>query len=138
MKLFVDSSGWIALFDKSDEYHLHAAQALRSLRNQSILLLTSDYILDETLTHLLYAIGRHVALRFGQWALTTNHVEIARVDEEIWGSAWTMFQAYDDKKWAFTDCTSFVLMQRYNLWRAFTFDHHFAQMGFQLWPTLPD
>lgn len=138
MKLFVDSGAWIALFDKSDKYHLRASQALRTLREQSTFLLTSDYILDETLTHLLYATGRHVALRFGHWALATDYVVIARVDQEIWDSAWTMFQAYDDKAWAFTDCTSFILMQRLNLWQAFTFDHHFAQMGFQLWPGLPD
>ena len=45
-----------------------------------------------------------------------------------------MFQRYDDKQWAFTDCTSFVLMRQNNLHRAFAFDYHFAQAGFQLWP----
>jgi predicted nucleic acid-binding protein len=45
-----------------------------------------------------------------------------------------MFQQYDDKQWAFTDCTSFMLMRQHNLHRAFAFDHCFEQSGFQLWP----
>jgi predicted nucleic acid-binding protein len=51
-------------------------------------------------------------------------------------AAWEMFQAYEDKEWSFTDCTSFVLMQRRQLYLAFSFDYHFKQAGFQLWPTL--
>jgi predicted nucleic acid-binding protein len=134
MNLFADTSGWIALFDKSDKYHRPAAQMLQSLKGQNLFFLTSDYILDETLTHLLYTSGRQVAISFGRWIVTSSYVEITRVNEEIWTAAWKMFQAFHDKEWAFTDCTSFVLMQRRYLWQAFTFDHHFAQAGFQLWP----
>lgn len=46
-----------------------------------------------------------------------------------------MFQAYEDKQWSSTDCTSFVLMQRRLLYLAFSFDHHFEEAGFQLWPS---
>ncbi|MBI5054401.1 MAG: type II toxin-antitoxin system VapC family toxin, partial [Chloroflexi bacterium] len=41
---------------------------------------------------------------------------------------------YNDKQYSFTDCTSFVVMQKRKLRDAFTFDHHFEQMGFRLWP----
>jgi predicted nucleic acid-binding protein len=59
---------------------------------------------------------------------------MARIDDEVWETAWEMFQAYRDKEWSFTDCTSFVLMQQHHLWQVFAFDHHFEQAGFQLWP----
>jgi predicted nucleic acid-binding protein len=45
-----------------------------------------------------------------------------------------MFRRYDDKAWAFTDCTRFVVMRQMGLMQAFAFDDHFEQAGFQLWP----
>jgi hypothetical protein len=61
-------------------------------------------------------------------------VRLARVGVAEWEEAWRLFQQYDDKSFSFTDCTSFILMRRLKLRDAFTFDHHFAQMGFRLWP----
>ncbi len=133
MSLFVDSSAWIGLFADNDKYHQLASQAFSTF-NADPILFTSDYVIDETLTHILITYGRQNALRFGRWVLSTPHVEIFRVDEAVWQAAWDMFQSYEDKQWAFTDCTSFVLMHQHNLHRVFTFDHHFEQAGFQLWP----
>jgi predicted nucleic acid-binding protein len=133
MKLFVDASAWIALFDKADKYHQQASQELHQVRNQ-VSLITSDYVLNEALTFLLYKGNKNVAVRCGQWALDATFVDIIHIDESTWLEAWKLFQAYEDKEWAFTDCTSFILMRRYSLWQAFSFDHHFTQAGFQLWP----
>lgn len=136
MNLFVDSSGWIALFDRYDKYYEAAAKGMASLQGQRVRFLTSDYVFDETLTYLRRKTGHRVAAQFGRWVLTARHVEFVHVDEVVWQAAWEMFQTYDDKEWAFTDCTSFVLMGQHNLWRAFSFDQHFVQAGFQLWPGL--
>jgi hypothetical protein len=43
--------------------------------------------------------------------------------------AWTVFHQYDDKKWSFVDCASYVVMQRLDIKRAFAFDDHFRQFG---------
>lgn len=134
ISLFVDTSGWVALFDGDDKYHHEASQAFTRLQEQTIRLLTSDYVIDEVLTYLLYHAGWHTALRFGRWALQAEVVEIAWIDEVTWRAAWSMFESYEDNQWAFTDCTSFILMQRRSIWQAFAFDHHFEQAGFQLWP----
>ncbi len=134
MNLFVDSSAWIALFDESDKYHAVATANLRGLEGQRVSFLTSDYIFDEAITVLLNRGGWRIATRFGEWLLAADSIEMVFVDKWVWQAAWDMFQIYDDKEWAFTDCTSFVLMRQHNLWRAFTFDNHFVQAGFQLWP----
>jgi predicted nucleic acid-binding protein len=134
MRLFVDTGGWVGLFAEGDKYHLQASRAFRRIQGQPVQLLTSDYVFDETLTHLQKFYGRQTAIRCGRWILTSYFVEMARIDDEVWETAWEMFQAYRDKEWSFTDCTSFVLMQQHHLWQVFAFDHHFEQAGFQLWP----
>ncbi|MCP5100030.1 MAG: type II toxin-antitoxin system VapC family toxin [Chloroflexi bacterium] len=134
MKLFVDTSGWVSLFDRSDKYHAITAEKWQILKQEPTDLLTSDYVLDETLTFLLYKAGRRQALQFGRWVLSRSFIKVTHIDHDVWQSAWQMFQNRDDKEWAFTDCTSFVLMQQHSLWTAFTFDHHFEQAGFKLWP----
>ena len=137
MNLFVDSSGWIALFDSNDKYYQLASKAMTSLQGEIVNFLTSDYVVDESLTYLRKKTGHHVATRFGQWVLSAQHIKFVHVDEAVWQAGWEMFQAYEDKEWAFTDCTSFILMHQHHLWQAFSFDQHFAQAGFQLWPDLP-
>jgi predicted nucleic acid-binding protein len=39
---------------------------------------------------------------------------------------------YDDKSYSLTDAISFTVMQRLGVNRAFTFDRHFEQHGFEV------
>ncbi|WP_420641153.1 type II toxin-antitoxin system VapC family toxin [Candidatus Leptofilum sp.] len=134
MNLFVDSSGWIALFGDRDKFHQRAVDAYRSLKNQRLNLLTTDYVFDETVTFLQKHYGTVVAQKCGEAILNTPYINLLYLDNEVWQAAWEMFQAYADKQWAFTDCTSFIVMQQQLIWQAFSFDQHFVQAGFQLWP----
>jgi predicted nucleic acid-binding protein len=134
MIYFVDTSAWLALFDASDKYHPFATNGLNLLLGTPVTFLTSDYVFDETVTLLLKREGQKQAVGYGNWVLSAENIELIRVGEDVWQAAWEMFQRYDDKQWAFTNCTSFVLMRQHNLHRAFAFDRHFEQAGFQLWP----
>jgi predicted nucleic acid-binding protein len=133
MNLFVDTSAWIALFDARDKYHPAASQAMHQIRHHAHLI-TSDYVLDETATYLLYRAGKELAVQCVQWIIQAPFIDLLYLGEPRWHDAWQMFQQYQDKQWAFTDCTSFVLMHQHHLHQAFTFDRHFEQAGFQLWP----
>jgi uncharacterized protein len=134
VKLFVDTSGWIGLSDKSDKYHARAAAAFASLAGRPCKFITTDYVLDETITRLTTFCSHTEAAAFGRWALASPFIEIIHIDEPLWQAAWEMFQIYDDKVWSFTDCASFVVMRQWRLHQAFAFDRHFRQAGFQLWP----
>ena len=46
--------------------------------------------------------------------------------------AWKYFERTDLHKLSAVDATSFVLMSRARIRHAFTFDHHFAAVGFRL------
>lgn len=55
---------------------------------------------------------------------------MVRISERIEEKAWRIFKEHEDKKYSFTDCTSFVLMEKLNVERAFVFDKNFEQYGF--------
>lgn len=134
MKLFVDTSAWVAYYDTDDRWHAVAEAAMTSLLNQRVTFVTTDYVLDETITLLLYHAGRERALVFGDTVQRSRHIKLVRIDADTWEQAWRLFKQYDDKTWAFTDCTSFAVMHQMELQQAFSFDRHFEQAGFELWP----
>lgn len=136
-QIFVDSSGWIALYNRRDTKHARAAAALKSLVNTQVRLITSDYIVDESLTH-IRAWGDHAyAVTFGNAMREHPLVEWIRIDPDLWSIAWDIFVRYDDKAFSFTDCTSFAIMRSRTIREAFTFDADFRQMGFTTWPGEP-
>jgi len=62
-------------------------------------------------------------------------VSIVWVTEAIARDAWQVFEQFNaDKKWSFTDCVSYTVMKQRSIAEAFTFDHHFQQMGFTKLP----
>jgi predicted nucleic acid-binding protein len=134
MNLFLaDSSAWLALYDRRDKFHTQAIEAFNSVVNQKVTFVVTDLILVETVTLLLYRAGHAQAVICGEWLLHSPRVRLIRVNIEQWDESWKLFKQYDDKQFSFTDCTSFVVMRHLKLRDAFTFDHHFEQMGFRLW-----
>lgn len=124
--IFVDTSAWYALSSTRDVNHQDAIRTLSSLRER---LVTSDYVVDETLT-LLKSRGEKLhALKFGAKVIDGAFAQIITVDTHDFNSAWGVFKRYNDKGWSFTDCTSFVVMQQLGIQRAFAFDDHFKQFG---------
>jgi predicted nucleic acid-binding protein len=134
MKVFCDTSAWAAYYDPSDRWHAAARDAIWRSVHARVTFVTTDYILDETLTLLLMHAGRAAAIQFGEAVQESRNIDLVHIDPATWDQAWRMFRDYDDKQWAFTDCTSFTVMQQRNLQRAFSFDRHFEQAGFVLWP----
>jgi predicted nucleic acid-binding protein len=131
---FIDTSGWCAVYDKSDDNH-HAAFAFWNKVAAKIgALYTSDYIMDETLTLLTVRISHAAAVEFGQIILVSKVIKIIPVTPSRWEGAWQLFIKYCDKDFSFTDCASFMIMRELNLKEAFTFDNHFQQMGFRCVP----
>lgn len=136
MNVFADSAAWIALYDERDKHHGVAQSAFRRISSQPVVFVMTDYVMAETITMILYRAGHTRAVRFGEWALRSANIRQVRVDVTLWNEAWRLYKMYDDKEFSFVDCLSFIVMRRERLVDAFTFDHHFEQMGFRLWPGL--
>ena len=133
MMLFVDTSAWLGMYDRSDQFHHKAVDGLARIRSAGIELVTTDYIMDESLTLIRMRAHHQAAVNFGEGLLTSAAARLILIDAELRQSAFGLFKKYSDKDLSFTDCTSFALMKRLKLKTAFTFDDHFRQVGFDIW-----
>jgi uncharacterized protein len=133
MRVFVDSSAWVALNDLTDQHHAVAVEKLARIRSEKVELVTSDYILDETLTLIRMRTFHQAAIVFGELLMSSGVAGMVTISDEVRSAAFVLFKKYDDKDLSFTDCTSFALMKRLKVQTAFTFDGHFQQVGFMIW-----
>ena len=123
--IFVDTGAFVALMRQKDRHH----EAARSFMDGPPPLVTSDYVVDETVTLLLTRVGRDAAERFLRGIHSSRLLRLEMVGKEGFRQAASLFLHYKDKDWSFTDCTSFALAKRLGIEEVFGFDHHFEQMG---------
>lgn len=132
--LFVDTAGWMACADEGDPAHAPACAARDAALEQGTLLVTTDYVLDETLTLLRMRLGLPAAKSWWAQVEGSSRLRWEWVGMERAEKARKAFFRFRDKSYSFTDCTSLVVMQELRLKQALTTDHHFHQMGFQVLP----
>lgn len=131
-EVFVDTSGFKALLDKEDELHKDAVSIWDGLKKQKVILLTTNYILDETFTLLRAKCGLALVLEFRDHLVKSAAVlKIERVTSKDEAMAWEWFTK-DWSKLSFTDCVSFSVMKRLNIKRVVSFDIHFKKAGFKV------
>ena len=124
--IFVDTSAWFASVVPWDADH-SAASAWFQQTNEP--LLTTDYVIDETLT-LLRARGEGArAVAIGAQFFAGRLATIHYLSEAEIRQAWDTFQGFKDKDWSFTDCTSKVVIESLGVTTAVAFDVHFRQFG---------
>jgi predicted nucleic acid-binding protein len=124
--IFVDSSAWFASVVPSE---IDYPAATRWMSQNAEPLLTTDYVVDETLTLLRSRRQPQLALTLGDQFFHGGIAQLYFLDESETRLAWEVFRRYSDKDWSFTDCTSKVLIEKLQITTAFAFDHHFRQFG---------
>lgn len=123
---FVDTGAWFALYVPQDPDHIAACSWLAANRP---VLVTTDYVIDETLTLLRARGRRNTVIEFGEDVYAGKLGTICYLTKEQIAAAWDTFRRFADKDWSFTDCTSKVVMESLGIAEAFSFDHHFRQFG---------
>jgi hypothetical protein len=129
-KVFIDTSAFVAYFYSKDQNHFKAKQILEKIREKKTIMVTTDYIFDECITGILSNVGHRYALRAGEFILNSKIIEMVWLDESMKLKAWEYFKKHADKKYSFTDCTSFVLMKEMKINDFFAFDGDFIKAGF--------
>jgi uncharacterized protein len=128
--VLVDSAGFLALWDARDEHHRAAVALQQDLARKSRRFLTTEYIVDETVTLLLIRHSHAAAVDFLETIEKSESLRLEWIDPPRFHTASVWFRRHSDKDWSFTDCVSFTVMRELRLRDAFTTDHHFRQAGF--------
>ena len=133
--IFIDTSAWYAAEVADDVNHEAACKFLAEIASGKYgVSVTTDYVLDETLTLLRSRRGLASASRFIDKIRKSKSIRVFWIDESLFEKALDVFRKSDHKSWSFTHCTSFALMRDLSVSEAFTFDNHFTAAAFQALP----
>jgi uncharacterized protein len=128
--VFADASYWIALINPRDQLHNRAREVSSTL--DGVQILTSESVLTEVLNSFC-ARGPSMRLAASKLvnALTSSATAVVVPQtQRAFTSAFNLYCERTDKAWSLTDCSSFLIMQRYGADSALTEDKHFEQAGF--------
>ena len=130
--VFVDSGAWIALALSRDPLHAQAREQWDLLRGAAAKLHTSVPVVIETFTFLDRNANRDVGLTWKESIYEPGTVKILPCELRDLEQSWEFFRRTDLHKLSAVDATSFAIMKRARIRLAFTFDHHFAVVGFRM------
>jgi predicted nucleic acid-binding protein len=132
-RLFVDTWAWLVLANDRDPAFANVSRIRAGAAGRSGAWVTTDYVLDETLTRLFAAAPFAAARRFVDGIFEASRqglLDIEQVTAERFSRAWRLRLRYDHKpRISFTDLTSFVVMRELGIYRVLTGDAHFEQVG---------
>ena len=130
----MDTAGWMTMVDSKDPLHVQSLEVRDKWLENGGLLVTSDYVLDETLTLIRVRLGLKAAKEWYKIITGSPRCIIEWITPERVQKAIRWFFDWEDQTFSFTDCTSFVVMRDLNIGKVLTCDQHFLVAGFEVLP----
>lgn len=139
--LFVDTWGWLVLANDRDPSFAAVAHLRQQAAENGQSWVTTDCVLDETITRLFAATPFPKAQTFCDAIFQSQDLGVLIVEPitaERFERAYKLRLRYRDKpRISFTDLASFTVMRELGIRRVLTADAHFSQagLGFHCLPT---
>jgi predicted nucleic acid-binding protein len=112
--------------------HQTAVKAYATLLRAGTDVITTDYVIDETLTLTKGRIHSRASLELLDRIERSDAIVKEDIDAERFAASKGYFRKHADHGYSFTDCTSFVLMQQLKIGKALTTDRHFKEAEFEV------
>ncbi len=126
-RIFADTYFFIALLNARDEGH---TQAREVAEDESLVFVTTDFVLIELLDGLCTPLHRLKALRLANQLRQSPKHQVLPFTPQLLERGMALYGEREDKSWSLTDCISFVVMRDEGFHEALTADIHFEQAGF--------
>jgi len=136
-KIFIDTSAWLLFFQPEEPRHQEISKMFRSFDKGGYKVFISSDVVNELVARLVYCTNKQVLKRFLKiLAESKKECSITElwVDEQTRNDALVLVEKYYDNKLSLTDCTSIVLMKRFNISKVVTLDSDFIKVGI---PSIP-
>lgn len=127
---FVDTSGFYALLVSSDDAHTKAANILKKRSDGKYRFVTTDYIIDESITLMQSRGVSRMAKVLLDMISTSTACRMEWMEPDRFSKVKEFYLKHADQRWSFTDCFSFMIMKELNIREALTKDSHFKAAGF--------
>lgn len=129
MRVFVDTSAILAILIKEDENHLLAQQTWQHLITNRAKLITTSYVLLETIALLQRRFGLAIIHIFQKRIKPMLTLEW--VNERLHESGMQSVLTLNRRQVSLVDCTSFIACRNLQIETVFAFDNHFLEQGFR-------
>lgn len=128
-EVFIDTGGFFSILSPYDRDHATAIRWMVDFGARTPIV-TTDYILDETITLLQSRRQPHLIEPWLTNILASENCQVIWMNAERFSQVRSFFAKHADKDWSFTDCFSFCVMHERQIEQALANDHHFRQAGF--------
>lgn len=129
---FLESGFFTALMVEKDDYHASALAAIDFFKANRIRLYTSNYVLQETITWLIYKAGFSVAKifidQFPQLE-AAGLITVIWIDRLIHQETIEILQKYRDHPFSFVDASIIAIVKHLKLDKIYTTDEMLRQTG---------
>ena len=132
MNIFADTSALYAVLDTDDNKHTKAKQFWEKIIKNGDVLLYHNYIQVEISILILRRLGMEAVHVFEQDIVPM--LRIFWVTKEIHSAAVSAQLMANKRSLSLVDCVSFEVMRRTGVRKAFTFDRHFQDYGYEIYP----
>lgn len=136
-KVFIDTSAWISYSLSRQPKHSTVKALIKQLIKDNLMIYTSNDVVDETVTRLIYDADVSIANKFinliNSGNRTGNLIQLW-VDEQIQTEAFELVNKFSEHKLSLTDATTIALIKKYNIESVVSLDSDFIKVGI---PTLP-
>lgn len=128
MKVFVDTSAFLALLDEKDYQTATAWAIWQHLGEAKAELTTTNYVQVETTALLQNRLGLEAVRDFQKFFVP--FISGIWVDAALHNIGVSLMLTVNRRKLSLVDCVSFVAMRESGIEHYFAFDEHFDEQGF--------
>lgn len=130
MTVFFDTSAFLAMLNKDDANHQKAKRVWEELIYSDKILITSNYVIVESLALIQRRLGIEAVRAFQEDVLSLINIEW--IDKSTHEAGTSALLTASRKKLSLVDCISFEIMRNIGAKKVFAFDQHFEEQGFQI------
>lgn len=132
MRVFVDTSAFLAVLDADDTEHERGKKAWEHFIAGEEVMVCSNYVLVETFALVQHRLGMEAVRAFQEDICPILNIEW--MDESDHRAGVAAVLAASRRRLSLVDCVSFEVMRRLGIHRVFCFDPHFKEQGFECIP----
>lgn len=126
----IDTGAFYAKYVARDAYHDRAVGLWERVRTEQIACVTTNFIVEELITLLIYRFGTAAGLKAAREIYASPAIRIVPLTVELEMQALAWLERFQDQRFSMTDACSFAVMESEKLHQAFSFDRHFTTAGF--------